>query len=224
MEKDSHPTESQYLIDLPSRYDRLEPLVEIVATILLALATLATAWSGYQAARWGGVQAASYSQAGALRTESTRASTQAGQLTQIDIGLFTNWVNAYAASDQRLIEFYQERFRDEFMPAFEAWVALEPVKNPGAPKSPFAMPEYKVELQEEADRLASEAEKKFSEGSEANQISDNYVLNTVFLASVLFLAGIQSRIKAIPMRLLLDLLALAILSYGLFNIFSLPIE
>jgi hypothetical protein len=224
MSENPESSRSNYLIDLPSRFDRLEPLVEIIATVLLAFATLATAWSGYQSARWGGVQATNYSQAGALRTESTRASTQAGQLTQIDVGLFTNWINAYAADDQRLVEFYQERFRDEFVPAFEAWIALEPVKNPESPKSPFAMPEYKVELQEEAERLETEAEKKFQAGTEANQIGDNYVLNTVFLASVLFLAGIQSRVKTIPMRFLLDLLALAILSYGLYNIITLPIE
>jgi hypothetical protein len=54
-----------------------------------------------------------------LRTESTRASTQAGQLQQIDVGLFTNWINAYAADNQRLVEFYQQRFREEFKPAFE---------------------------------------------------------------------------------------------------------
>jgi len=28
--------------------------VEVGATILLAMATIATAWSGYQATRWGG--------------------------------------------------------------------------------------------------------------------------------------------------------------------------
>ena len=84
-------------IDLPSRFDRWEPVVEVIATIVLAFATLATAWSGYQAARWGGVQASSYSEAGAFRTESTRASSQAGQLVQVDIGLFTNWINAFSA-------------------------------------------------------------------------------------------------------------------------------
>ena len=62
-------------IDLPSRWDRWEPLAEFIATIILAVATLATAWSGYQAARWGGEQSFLYSRAGALRTESTRAST-----------------------------------------------------------------------------------------------------------------------------------------------------
>ena len=129
------PTMTPY-IDLPTRFDRFEPLAEVVATIVLALATLATAWSGYQAARWGGEQASSYNQAGALRTESTRASTQAGQLIQIDIGMFANWINAFAAGDQQLADFYEERFRDEFKPAFEAWLATEPVNNPDAPPTP----------------------------------------------------------------------------------------
>ena len=31
-------------IDLPSRWDRWEPLAEVIATVVLALATLATAW------------------------------------------------------------------------------------------------------------------------------------------------------------------------------------
>ena len=99
-------------IDLPTRFDRWEPLAEVIVTFALALATVATAWSGYQAARWGGEQSASYSQAGALRTESVRASNQAGQLVQIDIGLFTNWINAFAAEDARLTNFYEQRFRE----------------------------------------------------------------------------------------------------------------
>ena len=67
--------QAQSFIDLPSRWDRWEPLAEVIATVILALATLATAWSGYQSARWGGEQSTKFSQAGALRTESTRAST-----------------------------------------------------------------------------------------------------------------------------------------------------
>jgi hypothetical protein len=34
--------------------DRLEHTLDIIATVLLSLGALATAWSGYQAARWGG--------------------------------------------------------------------------------------------------------------------------------------------------------------------------
>lgn len=211
-------------IDLPTKYDRLEPFVEFLATILLAVTTLAVAWSGYQSARWGGVQSTKFSQAGALRTESVRASNTAGQLTQIDIGLFTNWINAYANDNQVLVEFYEERFREEFKPAFEAWLTTDPKDNPEAPPSPFVMPEYSVSFAEEAARLEQEAAKTFEEGSEANQTSDDYILNTVLLASVLFLSGIYSRFKAIRGRLVLILFALLILVIGLINIAIYPVN
>jgi len=211
-------------IDLPTRFDRWEPLAEVIVTFALALATVATAWSGYQAARWGGEQSASYSQAGALRTESVRASNQAGQLVQIDIGLFTNWINAFAAEDTRLTNFYEQRFREEFKPAFEAWLATEPVNNPGAPSSPFDMPEYKVSLAEEAALLENQAAEKFAQGEQANQIGDSYILNTVFLASVLFLGGIASRFKAMSARWVIITVSLAILIFGLFNILTYPIQ
>ncbi|MGB3703050.1 MAG: hypothetical protein WA997_17445 [Anaerolineales bacterium] len=210
-------------IDLPTRFDRWEPLAEIIATLVLALATVATAWSGYQSARWGGEQSTSYSQAGALRTESTRASNQAGQLIQIDIGLFANWINSFAAEDERLSNFYEDRFRDEFQPAFDAWIATDPANNPDAPKSPFAMPEYQVSLVQEADRLEVEATETFAKGQVANQTSDNYILNTVFLASVMFLGGIATRFKAMSARWVIILFSLLILVFGLYNILTYPI-
>ena len=60
----------------PSLDERYEWLIEIIAVALLGLATLATAWSGYQATVWGGVQSTSYSEATAKRSESVRASTR----------------------------------------------------------------------------------------------------------------------------------------------------
>jgi hypothetical protein len=211
-------------IDLPTRWDRWEPVAEVIATIVLALATIATAWSGYQAARWGGVQSTSYSQAGALRTESTRSSTQAGQIGQVDIGLFANWINAFATDNQELATFYQERFRDDFKIAFEAWLATNPRNNPEAPDTPFSMPEYRISQAEDAARLETEAEEMFAAGSEANQTSDDYILNTVILASVLFLGGLVSRFKAMAARWVIIVFSLAILAYGLYNILTYPIQ
>ena len=211
-------------IDLPTRWDRWEPVAEVIATVVLALATIATAWSGYQAARWGGVQSTSYSQAGALRTESTRSSTQAGQIGQVDIGLFANWINAFATDNQELATFYQERFRDDFNIAFEAWLATNPRNNPEAPDTPFSMPEYRISQAEDAARLETEAEEMFAAGSEANQTSDDYILNTVILASVLFLGGLVSRFKAMAARWVIIVFSLAILAYGLYNILTYPIQ
>jgi hypothetical protein len=212
------------MIDLPHRWDRFEPLAEILAILILATATLATAWSGYQSARWSGVQAADYSRAGAMRLESSRASTLAGQQMQVDIGLFTNWINAYADSNQQLTDFYQKRFRDEFKPAFDAWLLTDPKNNPNAPKSPFAMPEYSLAKNEEADALEQKAGEYFDAAESANEIADRYVLDTVILASVLFLAGMASQVKAKRVKTGVVIFALLILAWGLYSIIILPIE
>ena len=212
------------MIDLPKRWDRYEPFAEIVATIILAVATLATAWSGYRSARWSGVQAANYSRASASRVESSRASAIAGQQMQVDIGLFTNWINAYADDKQQLVDFYQNRFRDEFKPAFDAWLLTDPKTNPEAPKSPFAMPEYSLAKNKEAEALEVKAGEYFNAAEESNEIADRYVLDTVILASVLFLAGLASQIKSFRMKTFIVIFALIILTWGLYSVFILPIE
>ena len=53
--------------------------------------------------------------------------------------------------------FYRKRFRPEFRPAFEAWVATRPRTNRDAPLSPFAMPQYKLAATAKADRLEAQA-------------------------------------------------------------------
>ena len=212
------------MIDLPHRWDRFEPLAEILAILILATATLATAWSGYQSARWGGVQAADYSRAGATRVESSRASSIAGQQMQIDIGLFTNWINAYASDNQELTDFYRARFRSEFIPAFEAWLLTDPKNNPDAPKSPFAMPEYSLAKNQEADALEKKAGGYFDAAESANEIADRYVLDTVILASVLFMAGLASQVKAFRVKSGVVIFALMILAWGIYSIIILPIE
>jgi hypothetical protein len=107
--------------------------VEAVATVILALAAVATAWSGYQASRWHGEQAIAFSRANAARVESTRASNLANAQTEIDVATFTQWVDAYARHETRLADFYRRRFRGEFQPAVADWVATHPLKNPNAP-------------------------------------------------------------------------------------------
>lgn len=209
--------------DRPSRAELLNRWTEIVSAILLGIVTIATAWSGYQSARWGGVQSTKYSQASALRVESTRASTQAGQQIQIDVALFSNWLNAYADENQPLEEFYRERFRTEFLPAFEAWLATKPAQNPEAPPSPFAMPEYQLAATQQSQDLEQQASATFEEGKAANQQSDDYILNAVILASVLFLAGIAPRFDWLPVRVAVIVVAVAFLGLGLYNIATYPI-
>lgn len=196
--------------------------LDILSAIMLAVVAVATAWNSYQAARWSSLAGLRYGQASARRVESTRASTTAGQLTIIDVGLFTNWINAYGTQNEDLMRFYQKRFREEFKPAFEAWMATDPENNPNAPPSPFAMDEYQLDLQAEADQLEQEASAFFEEGKQAIERSTNYILNTVFLASVLFFIGIAGRFKWLPLRLVILVTALGLLLYGLVNLAVYP--
>ena len=198
--------------------------IEALLVAILALASLTAAWSGYQAARWSGVQAANYAQASTLRIESTRAFTFANQQTTLDVLTFTNFVNAWLAGDTETADFYQHRFRAEFVPAFDAWMATKPLENPEAPSSPFAMPEYAPANRVRADQLEAEAGELFAAGEKANQKSDDYVLNTVVLATVLFFAGVAPRVRWLPAKMVLIALALLLFAYGLINIATYPIE
>jgi hypothetical protein len=80
-----------------------------------------------------------FSEAGAARTQSAQAAARANTEQAVDVGLFTDYAAALSAGDERLAGFIEERFRDEFRPAFEAWRALDPLNNPDAPATPFEM-------------------------------------------------------------------------------------
>ncbi len=185
--------------------------LELLATVLLAIAAVATAWSSYQSARWSGVQTIDFSKANAARVESTRASTQAGQQTQIDVLTFTQWVDAYAARDTRLARFYFQRFRPEFKPAVRAWIATRPLKTASAPSTPFAVPEYRLAKDAEATRLVADAERETANARVSNQRSDNYVLAVVLFAAALFFAGISTKLVAPTQRA-----TVLVLGYALF--------
>jgi hypothetical protein len=172
---------------------RPERHFEIVATVLLALTALATAWSGYQASLWDGIQSSSYSQASALRTRASQKLTEANQFRLGDLSVFENYIDARVGGDAPLADFYRKRFRDEFEPAYEAWIARDPFSNPDAPPSPLAMPEYQLSDDQEARDLTARAEAKFNEGEVANRHSDAYTATTLFFAASLFFAAISER-------------------------------
>jgi hypothetical protein len=177
-----------------------EKRFEIVATVLLALTALATAWSGYQASLWDGIQSSNYTQASALRTRAAQKLTEANQFRLADLGVFENYIDATIDGDTELADFYRQRFRDEFEPAYEAWTALDPLTNADAPPSPLAMPEYRLADDQEATDLTARAEAKFSEGEDANSDSDTYTAATLFFAAALFFAAISERFSYVRAR------------------------
>ena len=180
--------------------------VEIVATLLLALAAVATAWSGYQASRWNGEQAKASGRTNGIRIQAARAAGLAAAETQVDVATFVQWVNAERSKDEALADFYRDRFRKEFRPAFAAWEATRPVENPDAPPTPFAMPEYRLASTAEAERLDQAAAVASAAVSTNIQHATNYVLGVVLFSVSLFFAGMSTKLQTpVPRKSLLVL-------------------
>jgi hypothetical protein len=174
--------------------------VEVAATVLLALAAVATAWSSYQATRWNGEQAKASSSVNKARIEAARASDLANAQKQVDVATFMQWVDAYASGDTQLVSFYRERFREEFRPAFEAWIATRPLRTDDAPPTPFAMPQYRLAAESEAASLDEDAEELSSMVRQNIQRASNYVLGVVLFAVSLFFAGMSTKLTALALR------------------------
>jgi hypothetical protein len=197
-------------------------VLEIIEVFLLAMVAIATAWSGFQAAKWDGRQSFDYGTATRLRFEADAASTAAGQELVADVGLFTAWLAAHEAGDEPLQTLYRKRMTPEYQVAFDAWVRTDPFNNPNAPVGPIAMPEYKSSLAERADRLNDEATKVFDDGTEARETGEKYVRNTVLFAMVLFLVAIAQRFKDRTLRAAVNVIALIVLVFALGSILTLP--
>src|SRR6478736_1432375 len=86
---------------------RQERVFELLAVLLLSLATVCIAWSGYQAARWSGIQARNYAQASTARAHANRTSTLGGQERIQDLLNFNRWLEASTAGNTQLADLYE---------------------------------------------------------------------------------------------------------------------
>lgn len=195
----------------PSR--RHIEIIEILEAIFLGIVALATAFSGYQAAKWDGESAKAYATSSRLRTESNETRLTSNETLIYNSGTFTAWLQAYAAGDAKLKNILSERFSPEYKVAFDAWLKLDPLNTSGAPPGPHYMPEYRDPLAKQAKDLSDEATTTFEEGVHNRAVGENYVRVTVILAAVLFLLAIGQRFRIRGVRLTVTGVAGAFLIY-----------
>lgn len=165
---------------------------ELAAAIILSLATVASAWSSYQAARWNGETTRANRAATQARFEATKASDLASRYLTIDVTTFALWLEAAVAGDDALATATAERFRPELRVAFNDWQAQSTEAVP--PGTPFDLASYRSVAAEDVDRLRDEADERADAADASTQNSDNFVLTAVLYASVLFFAGIASKL------------------------------
>jgi hypothetical protein len=196
--------------------------IEILEAILIAIVAVATAWGGYQAAKWDGRQAELYGESTTLRTDAAESLTLGGQQRLLDVSTFNTWIEARNEGRDDLTALYERRFSAEFKEAFDAWIALDPFENPDAPPGPSFMPEYRNALLEEGEELNAESDRLFAEGTESRQQADQYIRTTVVLATVLFLLALSQRFRVWNVRVGVVILAAVLMAYGLVTLAAFP--
>jgi hypothetical protein len=197
--------------------------VEIVATILLSMSVVLSAWAAYQATKWSGEQADKYASSAALRAQASTHNTVASRQVQIDVATFLAWSQATAQQDQRLGDFLRARFRAEFVPAFEAWRNGGSRDAQGIPAgTPFDQPQYVLAEQTAANDLLVRADAAMAQAQDANDIGDRFILTAVLFASVLFFAGTAAKFRPPWIRWSMIVVAVVVFTIGVGVVLSLP--
>ena len=197
-------------------------IAEVVEVVILAVVAVATAWSGYQAARWDGRNAFLYGTSTELWVMADEAATLGGQQRLLDVSTFNTWIEERTQGEERVADLYVERFSPEYRVAFDAWLATKPFSNPDAPPGPSFMPEYRNPLVERSADLHDRARETFRRGTEARETEDDYIRLTVLFATVLFLIAVSQRFTFRRVRLAAVSLAAVLMIIALVGVVTLP--
>jgi len=197
--------------------------VEVVVAVVLSISGLMTAWAGYQGALWDGKQAEFYTRAGELRTIASRARLEVDSWRSNERELFALWQQASLRGEAKLADFYKSRFPADLRPAFDAWMALDPMTKPGAPPGPLFMPGYRPQGSDKAEALDGQSDAATRQGQKANAVSDRFTQGGLFLATSMFFGGIGQVFKADRVKLALLAIAVFCCAAGVLRIVTLPI-
>jgi hypothetical protein len=197
-------------------------VLEVIAVVLLAVSTLGTAWCGYQASQWSGVQTEFNQQETNHRLEANRQFARAIQTFSYDSSVIAFYAQAVQANNTRLAGFYRTVMaRKDLLPFLDKWEAT--VRAGGTPTPLLEDPQY---IAAQAGGYQSEQEAAEKAGREAQLAADRsqvYTLNTILLAVALFFAGVTSSFRYRSARIMLIMLALLTLAIAATRLADLPV-
>lgn len=199
-----------------------ERVIEILAVLLLGIATVGTAWCGYQSSQWNGAQTDYARESSDQRVEASRLFGLATQKVAYDANMVSEYAAAVQAGNTQLAEFYRQNLvRPAFLPQLDKWQAQ--IQAGGAAPNLFEDPEYLGAQFAEYDKAVAQSEAFTALSQEASETSDSYVITTIMLAIALFFAGVTSSFRYQPAKALLIILALGTVAYAAVRLADLPI-
>jgi hypothetical protein len=197
--------------------------VEPVAAVLMALATLSTAWCSYQSAAWTRKSNGLMNEFNTLERRAGVLSLQGMQQATIHTAMFMEVLAAKQAGNEELATFYVERFPPDVRNAYDAWLAQKPFENPSADPHPFVPNLYEPRGTREAADATAKAAISQQEARTAGSVSGQYLANTVLFAAVLFFASASGKFEQRRVRIVAFSFAFAVFIFAVVRTAMLPL-
>ena len=197
--------------------------VEPVAALLMALATLSTAWCSYESAAWTRKSNGLMNEFNTLERRAGVVSLQGMQQATIHTAMFMEVLAAKQAGNEQLANFYVERFPPDLRKAYDAWLAQRPFENPNADPHPFVPSLYETHGTREAADATAKAAISQQEARSAGSVSGQYLANTVLFAAVLFFASASGKFEQRRVRIVAFAFATAVFFFAVVRTATLPL-
>lgn len=197
--------------------------LEPASAILMALATLSTAWCSYQSSKWSGQSSAFATNAARLEQKAGLLHLEDNQITSIQARMFMDFINATLAGNDKLARFYSDRFPPELRTAYDRWIEQKPFENPKADPHPFVPGLYKSRFAQDADQITADAGRDGAEARRTASFAAQYLSNTVLFAMVLFFAGTSARFNQRHVRQSSFFFAVAVFLFAVSRLLMLPV-
>jgi len=197
--------------------------VEPVIALLMALATLGTAWCSYESAAWTRRANRLMNEFNMLERRAGLLNVEGMQSATIHVAMFMQLLTALQTGNEQLAEFFAARFPPDVRKAYEAWVAQKPFENPKADPHPFVPNLYEVRGTREAADSTALAARRLEESRNAGSLSGQYLANTVLFATMLFFASASGKFEQRRVRIMAFIFAAAVFVFAVVRIGMLPL-
>jgi hypothetical protein len=197
--------------------------LEPASAILMAVATLSTAWCSYQSSKWNGASSEFATKAARSEQKAALLHLEDNQVTSIQAKMFMDFINATLIGNDKLAQFYSDRFPPELRTAYDHWMEQKPFENPKADPHPFVPGLYKPRFAQEAQQVTADAGRDGAEATRTGNFAAQYLSNTVLFAMVLFFAGTSARFNQRHVRLWSFFFAVAVFLFAASRMLMLPV-
>ena len=199
-------------------------IIEVLTVLLLALATVGSAWCAYQVSQWNGKETDAARASAVARINGSREYALATQKVAYDAASVAQYAEAVVDGNERLQTFLRSSIiRPAFLPMLDEWqtyidetgqAAAEPRRERGVSRRACSP---------NRPSTTKRRWRRPSKVTTAGRNADDYIVTTLFMASALFFAGVTASFSSRMTRIVLLAASAVTLGFAAARIAGYPI-